>query len=211
MTIMKAPFTTLFATAFALAVPLAEVRAQNLYKETLHPRSLIADHVAVNLGDILTILIQENHKVLNEDKVDRTNESSTRADVEEYTLSERTFKTNILPTIDVRQRRQMRGEAKQEKDSKVEARIAVIVVDVQPNGNLVVAGNRTVEVDDETKTLRISGIVRPLDIASNNSIASSQVADARVSITGEGANTRMTTRGPIATMFQTLIWAAWPF
>ena len=208
---MRTPFIIVAAALASLAGPLAEAKAQNLYKQAREPRSLIADHIAVNLGDILTIVIQETHKVINEDKVDRLNESSTRADVEEYTLSERTFKTNILPTFDVRQRRAMKGEAKQEKDSKVEARIAVIVVDVQPNGNLVVAGNRTVEVDDETKTLRISGIVRPLDIDSNNSIVSSQVADARVSITGEGGNTRMTTRGPIATMFQTLIWAAWPF
>jgi flagellar L-ring protein precursor FlgH len=209
--IMKTLHTLAAAALLALVSPLSEARAQNLYKKTLHPRSLIADNIAVNLGDILTILISESHKILNEDKVDRFNETQTRADVEEYTLSERTFKTNILPTFDVRQRRAMRGEAKQEKDSRVEARIAVIVVDVQPNGNLVVAGNRTVEVDDEIKTLRISGIVRPLDITTDNTIPSSDVADARVSITGEGGNTRMTTRGPIGALFQTLVWAAWPF
>jgi flagellar L-ring protein precursor FlgH len=208
--ITRRPLTALWPLLAAIALPAA-LPAQNLYKQTLHPRSLIADHRASQLGDILTIVIQENHKVLNEDKVDRSNESSLRADLEEYSLSERTFKTNILPTIDVRQRRAMLGEAKQEKDSKVEARIAVIVVDVQPNGNLVVAGNRTVEVDDETKTLRISGIVRPLDITPANSVPSSFVADARVSITSEGGNAQMTTRGPIASMFQTLVWAAWPF
>jgi flagellar L-ring protein precursor FlgH len=93
----------------------------------------------------------------------------------------------------------------------VRASIAVMVVDVQPNGNLVVAGQRTVTVNDEQKTLRISGIVRALDVTVNNTVGSQQVADARIAITGEGAGTRQVTKGPIGQLFDTLIWAAWPF
>ena len=85
------------------------------------------------------------------------------------------------------------------------------VGDRLPNGNLIVAGTRTVQVDDETKTLQLSGIVRRLDVRVDNTVFSSQGADARVAIVGEGANTRMTTRGPVAELFDTLIWAAWPF
>jgi flagellar L-ring protein precursor FlgH len=189
----------------------AALPAQNLWKSVPHPRALIADHRAMQIGDILTITVDETHRVTNEDKVDRSNQTSLAARLEEYTLSEDTFKQNILPRIDIRQQRAEQGEAKQEKDSSVRANIAVIVVDVQPNGNLVVATSRVVQVDDETKTLKISGIVRPLDINKDNRVSSSQVADARISITGEGGNTRYTTRGPIATVFQTLVWAAWPF
>jgi flagellar L-ring protein precursor FlgH len=75
----------------------------------------------------------------------------------------------------------------------------------------VVAGSRVVEVDDETKTLRISGVVRKLDITRANTVTSAEVADARVSITGEGANTRVNSRGPIGAFFDTLIWVVWPF
>ena len=117
----------------------------------------------------------------------------------------------MLPEIDIRSSRIFDGEAKQEKDSNFEARMAVMIVDRMPNGNLVIAGSRVVQIDDETKTLRISGVVRPIDITAQNSVPSSLVAEARVSMSGEGANTRMVTRGPIGTLFDTLIWAAWPF
>jgi flagellar basal body L-ring protein FlgH len=52
---------------------------------------------------------------------------------------------------------------------------------------------------------------RKLDIAPANTIGSALVADARISITGEGGNTRAVSRGPVGQLFDTLMWAAWPF
>jgi flagellar L-ring protein precursor FlgH len=149
--------------------------------------------------------------VKNEDKIERGNTTTLAAQLEAYTLGDSAFKTNVLPRFDARQNRSFEGEAKQEKDSNFEARMAVLIVDVMPNGNLVIAGSRMVHIDDETKTIRISGVVRPLDISPANSIASSLVAEARVSMEGAGGNTRATTRGPVGTLFDTLVWAAWPF
>ena len=189
----------------------ATAEAQGAYRSQ-SPRSLISDLIASNVGDILTIIISESSRVKNEDKVNRENTTTLAARLEAYTLSRDTFHENILPQLDVRQRRTFEGNAKQEKDSDVEASIAVIVIDVQPNGNLVVAGSRTVHVDDDTRILRISGIVRPLDINSaTNRVTSAQVADARISIDTEGANARYVSRGPIGTLFDTLVWAVWPF
>ena len=61
-----------------------------------------------------------------------------------------------------------------------------MVVDVQPNGNMVVAGKRVIQIDKETKTLRVSGLVRHLDVTAGNTVTSSMVADARISFTSEG-------------------------
>ena len=200
--------------ALTLAACLAlagSASAQNLFKDSRRSAAPIEDLVAREVGDILTITIEEVTKVKNEDKVDRSNETSLSARLETYTLSDKTFETNVLPRIDIRQERSFEGQAKQEKDASLKASIAVIVVDVQPNGNLVIAGSRTVQIDDETKTFRLSGIVRPYDISTNNSISSTLVADARISLTGNGANTNYTSRGPIGAFFDTLIWVAWPF
>lgn len=200
------------AAAFAACLALAATAAaQNPYVRSGAIISTVTDLRARNVGDILTVTIQEQHSVKNEDKIERHNDTSLAARLEAYSLSEKTFKSNSLPRLDVRQEREFNGEAKQNSGSDVRASIAVIVVDVQPNGNLVVAGARSVAVNDETRTLRISGLVRPLDVTSNNTIASSQVADARISIQGEGASTRTITRGPIGELFDTLIWAVWPF
>lgn len=202
--------TILLTCAIALGLAAA-APAQNLFKQRKTRVNLTADNVARDVGDILSIVIQERSKVKNEDKTERDSTTSLRAQIEAFSLSDKFFKTNVLPELDVRSARSFGGEAKQEKDSNFEARMAVMIVDVMPNGNLVIAGSRMLEVDDEVKTMRISGVVRPLDIASDNAISSAMVAEARVSMTGEGGNTRMNTRGPVGTLFDTLIWAAWPF
>lgn len=200
-----------------ISIPLAVLLlallapAQNLYKHARKSVSLIADTRASAIGDILTVVIRETTKIKQEDKLNRQTKTGLAARLEAFTLDDNMFPDNTLPKIDIRQERSHEGNAKQEKDSNVEAKIAVIVIDVMPNGNLVVAGSRIVRVDDEEKTFRISGIVRPLDVSKDNSVPSSQVADARVSITGEGGNTRMVTKGPIGKFFDILMWAAWPF
>lgn len=209
---MNARITTIHVLiALAVALSALPAPAQNLYQRARRQASLIADLRARSVGDILTISIDESHQVKNEDKVDRSNETSLSAVLDSYTLSDDTFKTNVLPELDIRQSREFEGQSKQEKDSNLSASIAVIVVDVQPNGNLVVSGSRTVQIDDETKTFRLSGIVRPHDVSAANSVSSTRVADARISLTGSGGNTRYTTRGPVGAFFDTLIWAAWPF
>ena len=201
--------TLITLLAFAAFPGLAA--AQNPYVRTGATISVISDPRARNVGDILTVVVQEQQSVKNEDKVERRNDTTLAARLEAFSLSDSTFKSNTLPRLDIRKEQDFNGEAKQNSTSDVRASIAVIVVDVQPNGNLVVAGARSVTVNDETRTLRVSGLVRPLDITSNNTVGSAQVADARISIQGEGANTRQVTRGPVGQLFDTLIWAAWPF
>ncbi len=204
---------TIYLT-FILLAPLAfapEVKAQNLFMQRRTQGTLIDDLTAAHVGDLLTIIISETQRIKNEDSVERSNTTSLQARMNAYTLGQDTFKENFLPRIDIDQSRDFEGEAKQEKDTTFEARMSVMIIDVMPNGNLVIAGSRVVEVDDEVKTLRISGVVRKLDITRDNTVTSSEVADARVSITGEGANTRVNSRGPIGTFFDTLVWAVWPF
>lgn len=190
---------------------LASLPAQNLYKRAAAPRSGASDHRAGAVGDILTIVVQETQKVSNNDKTERKADTSLAARLEAFTLSDDAFKANVLPRFDARSERETKGESKQQRDSSVQMRFSVMVIDVHPNGNLVIAGMRQVQVDDETKTMRISGVVRRLDVTSANTIESQYVADAKISVQGEGASTRHTTKGPVGSMFETLFWALWPF
>lgn len=203
-------FTAISTLLLSLALGTSAA-AQNPYVRAGANIGVLADLRARNIGDILTVTIQEQHSVKNEEKVQRSNDTSLAARVEAFTLSEKTFLSNTLPKVDIRKESDFNGEAKQNSGSEVRASIAVVVIDVQPNGNLVIAGTRSVTVNDETRTLRISGLVRPLDVTPNNTVGSAQVADARISISGEGANTRQVTRGPIGQLFDTLVWVAWPF
>ncbi len=194
-----------------LAVLAAPAAAQNPYVRAGANLGVVADLRARNVGDILTVVVQEQHSVSNQDKVERRNDTSLAARLEAYSLSEDTFKASGLPRIDIRKESDFLGESKQNSGSTVRASVAVVVIDVQPNGNLVIAGTRTVTVNDETRTLRISGLVRALDVTPNNTVGSAQVADARIAILGEGGGTRQVTRGPVGQLFDTLVWACWPF
>ncbi len=205
---MSSSFVSCIAAAIIVT---AFATAQNPYVKAGATIAAANDLRARNVGDILTVSIQEQHSVKNEDKVERRNDTSLAARLEAYSLTDKTFKSNVLPKIDIRKESDFQGEAKQDLGSEVKASIAVVVIDVQPNGNLVVAGTRSVTVNDETRTLRISGLVRSLDVSPNNTVGSAQVADARISISGEGGNTRQVTRGPVGQLFDTLVWAAWPF
>jgi flagellar L-ring protein FlgH len=68
----------------------------------------------------------------------------------------------------------------------VTAQVPARVVKVLENGLLVVEGRRAIVVNDETQTLAFSGVVRPEDIAADNTVQSTQVADAEVTILGKG-------------------------
>ena len=200
--------TTLLILA-ALASPL---HAQSLWakaKKKGPTKDWIEDNTAAHVGDILTIVIRERHKVKNEDKLDRTTSTTLSARLESFRIKSDAF--SVLPDLDVRSSRSHKGNAKQERDSDVEGRIAVTVVDELPNGNLVVSGQRSVVVDDVNKTLKISGIVRKLDIAADNTIQSNQVAEAKVAIMGTGKHRETVTRGPIGKVVETLWWLVWPF
>ncbi|MCA8952361.1 MAG: flagellar basal body L-ring protein FlgH [Planctomycetes bacterium] len=195
----------------ALAWTAVGSLAQNPYVRPGASISIIADPRARTVGDILTVVIQEQTSVKNEEKVERRNDTTLAARLESYSLSDKTFTNTVLPRLDIRKESDFNGEAKQNSGSDVRASIAVVVVDVQPNGNLVIAGTRQVTVNDETRTLKISGVVRALDVTPNNTVGSAQVAEARIAITGEGGNTRQVTRGPVGQMFDTLLWVVWPF
>ncbi|MFQ5504060.1 MAG: flagellar basal body L-ring protein FlgH [Planctomycetota bacterium] len=205
---------TVCALAIVSAVASTEACAQSLFARGVKSktyRALVSDHTAYSIGDILTIVIKEEHKVNQDDKVNRTQKSTLAAKLESFKIKPDVFKASLLPDIDVRSSKSFEGNGKQQKDGKFEARIAATVKDVLPNGNLVVSGRRTIVIDDEQKSFQLSGIVRAVDISAGNTVSSTQVAEAKISLTGTGKNTEFTTKGPIGKLIETAWWLVWPF
>lgn len=174
-------------------------------------RGLIDDLTAKTVGDILTVYVREAHKIKSEDRVGRQSQTTLAASLEAFDIKPNAFRNGILPSLDVRSNRVQNGNARQEKDANFEAQIAVTIVDRMPNGNFVISGRRTVIVDDETKVLKISGLIRRWDIEADNRIASSRVAEAKIAIEGIGANTEHVTKGPVGKLVETAWWLIWPF
>jgi len=78
------------------------------------------------------------------------------------------------------------GSGKISGSGKLSASIAAKVIEVMPNGNLIVEGRKEVTIDKEKRFIILSGIVRPEDIEFDNSVSSSKVAEARIEYTGSG-------------------------
>ncbi|MHC4295078.1 MAG: flagellar basal body L-ring protein FlgH [Planctomycetota bacterium] len=163
---------------------------------------LFTDSKAQDLGDVLTIVIEEDSKIENETsrKMDKTTARKAEMD---GTLD----LANILqpigehifdfPKLDFTSSSstEFDGGADYGTDRSMDDKITVVVEDVQPNGNLVVLGSRTRDVAGDKQIIQISGIVRPEDITFDNTISSSRVANFHIVHKTIGRENRFTKPG----------------
>ena len=87
------------------------------------------------------------------------------------------------------------GVGQTTRKSKVEATVSCIITTILPNGNLVISGERTVDVNNDSEIIQISGIVRPADIDIKNTVESYQVAQFNISLKGKGVVSSKQTPG----------------
>lgn len=180
------------------------VRADSLWAKAPHRmRGLFADDTAKDVGDTLTITINEQSNVDNEvnreleRKSTRDADMSGNADLKDLVSTVRGETAFRFPTIGYEQDASTKFDGKASYDTKrsVTDQITVLVEDVLPNGNLVVLGTRHRQIAGETQTVQISGVVRPSDINYANTITSARVADFRLVLKVEGADSRMAAPG----------------
>ena len=201
---MKTTTVNVLVAALGVLAVSAPMQAGSLWASAPHrSRGLFADDTAHDVGDVLTIIINERSSVDNETsralerKSARSAKMSGTADLKDLVSSVRGATAFRFPTVTYSQdgSTKFEGDASLEDDRKVTDQITVLVEDVLPNGNLVVLGTRHRNISGETQTVQVSGVVRPSDITYANSIASSRVADFRLVMKVEGADSRMTRPG----------------
>lgn len=156
------------------------------------PTSLFGDRRARSLGDILTVVIEisDNAKIDNSSQRGRT--GSDQLSINDFLgLPEKI--EPMLPegaTLDsavgVSSTSSASGNGSVSRKEDIELRIAGTVVDVLPNGHLVIQGNQEVRVNFELRDLQVAGIVRPEDISRRNEITYDKIAGARISYGGRG-------------------------
>jgi flagellar L-ring protein precursor FlgH len=168
---------------------------------------LYADDVAHNIGDILTIKITEDSKVDNKAKRDLKKEVDKST-----TFNGELNIDHILPsipgfTVSAESSNELKSKADYKDERSFVDRITVVVVDIQPNGNLVVMGTRNRDIAGDIQKIEVSGIVRPSDIAFDNTVKSEQVADFRIVAKNSGVADPYTRPGWLGRIFDIL----WPF
>ena len=191
----------LLAALLALALP---ARAGSLWAGGPGDRSMFADRKASHAGDILTIVVSESVAASNSQSKKSNRDSSISDAVSSFLYPTTGLHNGVLPSISLKGSAVTSGGGDVSNNQSLSARAAVLVSDVLPNGNMVIEGVRIVTFSGETQYVVLHGLVRPDDIASDNTIQSSNVADARVEFLSEGSLTDAQKRGWLTKLYEKL-------
>jgi flagellar L-ring protein precursor FlgH len=137
----------------------------------------------VSVGDILTVDLAINDKASFDNATDRSRKNASGMNPAS------TFRSSapLVPvTSNTAPTHRPRGRAPPNGPRSCSLRVAAVVTGILQNGNLVISGSQEVRVNQELRILNVAGIVRPLDVDHNNTVAYDKIAEARVSYGGRG-------------------------
>lgn len=150
------------------------------------------DQRANNIGDILTVMIDIADEAELENETERTRNNTENADLPalggyEASLG-RILPEAIDPTniTDLGSSSTSTGTGEIEREEEITVRMAAVITQILPNGNLVIHGSQEVRVNFEKRILQVDGVIRPEDVSTNNTINHDQIAEARIVYGGEG-------------------------
>jgi flagellar L-ring protein FlgH len=166
--------------------------------------SMYADRKASGAGDILTVVVAESVAAQNSQSKKSSRDSTLADAVQSFVYTGLAAHKGQLPTTTASGKSSYSGGGDVSNNQSLSARAAVLVTDVLPNGNLVIEGVRVVRFSGETQYVVLHGLVRRDDIAPDNSVISTNVADARVEFYEEGALTDAQKRGWLAKVYEKL-------
>lgn len=161
--------------------------------------SLYRDKKAFKVGDVLTVNIAEYASASHS-----TNTQAKKSSSSGITWGSQ--RSSLMPFQDlgIGGKEAFQGGGRSTRAGDLSGRITVRVIDVLPNGNLVINGNRVITVNDEKQVMEITGIVRPEDVTAENSVVSTLIADAQIRYTGRGAVSEKAKLGLISRLLSML-------
>ena len=155
-------------------------------------RAFFRDQRAAQVGDILTVLVQIRDEAQLQNRSTRSRANTENLGLPAM-LGLQSSITRILPNsvnpanlVGANSGSTSTGEGQIERTETVTLRVAAIVTQVLPNGNYVVAGRQEVRVNNELRELAITGVLRPQDIQSDNTVLHDRLAEARIAYVGRG-------------------------
>lgn len=148
------------------------------------PLNYYADVKARNVGDLITINIVESARASKNATTKTSRDSGLNASWSG--VFEKLAGSWVGTSHSVSLGTEHDGKGETTRSSFLNAYMTAQVVEVMPNGNLLIRGSRRVLVNLENQFIHVEGLVRPEDISSNNVVHSTFIADAKIELTGEG-------------------------
>lgn len=180
-----------------LALPL-NASAESLWGGNGGARSqFFADHKASQVGDILTIIINESTSTSNNKSMSNSKEANTN-------LNAGTGIFHFLAAASASGSDDFSAKGAASNTNSARARVTVTVVEVQPNGNMVIEGTQSIWQNKDENRITVRGVVRRDDVSYNNTVLSTQVSDATIRFNGKGPLNAKQHQGIISQIFNFL-------
>ncbi len=203
-------------------IPTPEENSGSLWQTHSSLNGLFIDTKARNIGDIVTVRIDESAQASNRANTETERSSGLEAGIDKLFGFETWWQDEILPDVNDKLPKidpfgnpsvkgsmssDFKGDGETSRSGNLEAFITCRVVNVMPNGNLKIVGTREVMVNNENQLIILSGIIRPRDISDNNVILSTYISDAKIAYSGSGVIDDRQRPGWLANLLNN----AWPF
>jgi len=196
---------------FAPTKPLPPAATQGndgaIYSST-NNRFIFEDVKARRPGDLITVLLQESTNATK--SAITSTKKNTSISMPAPTLFGLTpsFKGKKFLNNEINNDLTFSGGADSTQSNRLDGRITVTIAQVYSNGNMLVRGEKILTLNQGSEVVRVSGIVRPADITPDNSVKSTQIANAKITYSGNGAVAESNRAGWLT---RVLGGALWPF
>ncbi len=198
--------------------PVKQIFPESKIMQKPHPKApgslytgydnLFSDMKAYNVGDVVTITINENISGNGQSDIKTSKSDTTQLNLPSLKIKGRSvFGPNNLASIEHGSNNAYQGKGATTRSAKLVAKITARVVKVYPNGNMYIVGTKYIKINEDTQYLKIAGIVNPKDIEPDNTIDSSKISDMYVEYNGKGFVTDSQQPGWLAKFVHKI----WPF
>jgi len=161
----------------------------SLWRADARNANLFSDYRAFREQDLVVVRIEENADAKRSADTNISRDTEFSASLQAFLRTVTATTPQLDVTAALKQGNSFTGDGRTARTEKLTATVPAVVKKVLPNGNLFIEGHRVVLVNNEEQHFYISGVVRPIDIAQDNSVRSSYVADAEIEFTGRGVLT----------------------
>lgn len=153
------------------------VTAESLWSD--ESQDLYQDYPDYQMGDIITVMIEENASAIQSANSDASQSSN-------YNAQEGGGILDFIPFFDFSYSDSETADGETQRSGTLQADITTEIVELKENGNLKIRGNKRVKINGEIQTIVLEGVIRPKDINFDNQISSKRVSNANIEYEGEG-------------------------